>query len=93
VTTRWVESYGYWDNTDKPNSISDREWNRRKRAWAPACEPSYANHKFMLDVFDARDKYSLSMSWLLLRLTGAPQLRPQYPAEMCRGKTSRSKSP
>jgi hypothetical protein len=29
----WLEDYGYWDNTDRPDSVSAREWLRRKKAW------------------------------------------------------------
>jgi hypothetical protein len=29
----WVSEYGYWDNTDQPDSIDDREWRRRRKVW------------------------------------------------------------
>jgi hypothetical protein len=28
-----VEEYGYWDNTDKPENISDHEWVKRRKDW------------------------------------------------------------
>lgn len=28
-----LEEYGYWDNTDQPDEITDKEWRHRKRAW------------------------------------------------------------
>ena len=29
----FVQEYGYWNNSDKPDSIPQREWGTRKRAW------------------------------------------------------------
>lgn len=31
-----VEHYGYWNNTDKPDNISQREWRRREKLWDEA---------------------------------------------------------
>lgn len=31
-----IEEYGYWNNTDRPDDVSSREWSRRKRAWDAA---------------------------------------------------------
>lgn len=28
-----IEDYGYWDNTDKPDYITQRAWNHRKKLW------------------------------------------------------------
>lgn len=28
-----VEEYGYWDNTDGPDEVSEQEWEGRRRAW------------------------------------------------------------
>ena len=41
-----VEEYGYWNNTDKPDEISNKEWNQRKKDWTEAFRGSvgwYAN--------------------------------------------------
>ncbi len=35
----WLEDYGYWDNTDRPDSVSAREWLRRKKAWKIYTQP------------------------------------------------------
>lgn len=37
------EDYEYWNNTDKPDEISDREWNRRGKTWREldTFEPSF----------------------------------------------------
>lgn len=29
-----VTEYGYWNNTDQPEGVSDREWNQREKAWS-----------------------------------------------------------
>ena len=31
-----VKEFGYWNNTDRPDSVSPKEWNRRKRLWDQA---------------------------------------------------------
>lgn len=28
-----VQEYGYWNNSDKPDEVSDREWRRRGKVW------------------------------------------------------------
>lgn len=29
----WFIDYSYWDNTDRPDDVSNAEWSRRKKAW------------------------------------------------------------
>lgn len=29
----WYNEYGYWNNSDKPNKITQREWNKRRDDW------------------------------------------------------------
>lgn len=31
-----VEEYGYWDNTDKPDELTDDEWDKRRDDWNKA---------------------------------------------------------
>lgn len=31
-----ITAYGYWNNTDKPNNVSNKEWNTRKKDWDKA---------------------------------------------------------
>lgn len=31
-----ITAYGYWNNTDKPDNVSNREWNTRKSDWDKA---------------------------------------------------------
>lgn len=37
--TRGVEHYPYWDNTDRPEDVSEREWKRRGEEWKEAIGP------------------------------------------------------
>ena len=38
---RWVEDYRYFNNTDRPASISAREWNRRGDEWHSIFEGNF----------------------------------------------------
>jgi len=29
----WVEDFNYWDNTDKPEDVSQKEWDFREEVW------------------------------------------------------------
>jgi len=33
-----VEEYGYWNNTDQPDEITDEEWKERGKLWEEACD-------------------------------------------------------
>ena len=64
----WVEEYGYWNNTDKPDEIPQREWTRRKKAWDSVLQCNSLERKLQLVGFDASKKYTVDFSWLELRL-------------------------
>lgn len=32
-STEGVEEYGYWNNTDKPENISEKQWRKRQKDW------------------------------------------------------------
>lgn len=36
----FVEEFGYWDNTDAPEEITDSEWEERARVWSAIFEPA-----------------------------------------------------
>lgn len=44
-----VKEYGYWDNSDKPDEVTEEEWGQREKDWGKAlfkhtlseCGPSY----------------------------------------------------
>lgn len=66
----WVEDYGYWDNTDRPDSVSAREWLRRRKNWQIACEPWPSNHPLRIVVFEVEEGPSggIGFNWLLIRV-------------------------
>jgi hypothetical protein len=64
----WVEEYGYWNNTDQPDGMSDLEWSRRSKAWDAVLQPNARERKLSMMGFDAEGKYTVDMSWLQLRL-------------------------
>ncbi len=33
IDAKVVSEYGYWDNTDRPDYVTQMEWNKRKKAW------------------------------------------------------------
>lgn len=35
----FIDEYGYWDNTDRPDEISAAAWRERKRRWQQVTEP------------------------------------------------------
>jgi len=34
----FVKEYGYWNNTDKPDELTNRQWDRRRKDWDIALE-------------------------------------------------------
>lgn len=42
--------YGYWNNTDKPDKVSDREWSQRRRFWDTACRHSPKQDSLMIEL-------------------------------------------
>jgi len=51
------QEYGYWDNTDRPASISDEEWDERARVWTSVIhygEP-YNSCGFSYDLYTEED--------------------------------------
>lgn len=41
MSKKFVEEYGYWTDTDKPESMSEEGWKKREVAWATAMKQSY----------------------------------------------------
>lgn len=50
LTSKWVESvpgleeYGYWNNTDQPDNISNQAWAKRSEAWNYMIENKWDNY-------------------------------------------------
>ena len=64
-----IEEYGYWDNADKPDDISESHWNKRKLNW----DKVYTGYTFsesgfekleLVDMKELIDK-DFSYDWLL----------------------------
>lgn len=56
-----VTPFGYWDNTDEPNDITQEEWENRRRIWDKALgETGVPAHRFF--EFDCIGKSSISPS-------------------------------
>lgn len=52
-----VSEYGYWDNTDRPEDLSRKQWDARKRAWNQAL-PGIGvprEHGLVLTILDEND--------------------------------------
>ena len=49
----WAEDYAYWNNTDRPDEITDEEWNARGDTWHEIldCRQEYAR-RLQYVVFD-----------------------------------------
>lgn len=47
----WTEKYGYWNNTDRPEDVSDEEWATRERLWESVIrEPAWNRRRLDIDV-------------------------------------------
>lgn len=70
-----VEEYGYWNNTDRPEGVSEEEWDARRDAWGRVM-PSGVPIEHMLS-FTLRGKYSPGMLSLVSdRSPLVPELAP-----------------
>lgn len=47
----WVERYGYWDNTDPEEGVSDREWRQREKDWEIACNYEPHCKQMLIEIF------------------------------------------
>lgn len=41
----WVSDFGFWDSTDKPETLSDLEWEDRERIWEGILAPDHVPAK------------------------------------------------
>ncbi len=51
-----ISSFEYWNNTDKPDEISQREWNKREKIWDSILEGSSSKKQvgFYKNIVDGR---------------------------------------
>ena len=61
--TEWMEEYGYWNSTDRPDDISEEEWNERSDTWtAVGPNDNYVRHmesRLTHVVCESKDAYGL----------------------------------
>lgn len=75
--TPHVWCYPYWDNTDQPQGVSARDWDKRGRDWDNALEPG-GNHfvpgqvGFAIDAFGAYNTPMPTKEEVLARMNRAP---------------------
>lgn len=62
---KWVEEYGYWNNTDKPGNLSDRQWDARRRNWDRALGAHGRDHvRYSVVDFTTRSNAIVSMGMI-----------------------------
>lgn len=62
----FVQEYGYWNNSERPEGIGKREWRRRKRAWETVFAFGEKFGRLDMVSFDAAHPYTYDMSGLYL---------------------------
>lgn len=55
----WAEEYAYWNNTDRPDNLTQRQWDARARTWNRAALDHWSTRRL---VFNVVDMEPLSMS-------------------------------
>jgi hypothetical protein len=71
----WLEHYGYWDNTDRPESVTARQWSKRKKDWKIYTQPSGQNYGLILEVVNLKDgisSFSRASLYVDLQKLGEP---------------------
>jgi hypothetical protein len=70
----WVESYGYWDNVDPDEDVSDREWRQREKDWEIAFNYEPHCKQMLIEIFkverhtEARGMYHAWVEYELLQM-------------------------
>lgn len=51
---KYLSDFQYWDNVDRPEAISEKDWKERHRLWKKAIGPEYfcPDHGFMINLYD-----------------------------------------
>lgn len=57
-----LEEYGYWNNTDKPDGVTNQEWGQRKRIWNKFIEKWDSNY-LVLDIVNTDNFYTIDPCW------------------------------
>lgn len=55
-STKYFKKFFYQNSTDRPENISEKEWNYRLETWEKALAPDYIpiNHGFQVQLFDTK---------------------------------------
>jgi hypothetical protein len=55
-----AEDYSYWNNTDRPDEISNRKWNERRNNWEAVCLNDWNKSRLNHIIIDLKqDNFSL----------------------------------
>ncbi len=51
---KYLSDFQYWNNTDRPKEISEKDWEKRYYLWEKAIGPEYflPDHGFMVNLYD-----------------------------------------
>ena len=51
---KYLSDFQYWNNTDRPEEISEKDWEKRYHLWEKAIGPEYflPDHGFMVNLYD-----------------------------------------
>lgn len=77
----YVEEYGYWNNCDQPDHISDRRWERRRKKWDEIIDAGDGNWKHFAFIEVIPD-FVLTRDlpiWMLFGGTSAEHAQQQNP--------------
>lgn len=55
-STKYLKKFFYQNSTERPENISEKEWNYRLETWEKALAPDYIpiNHGFQVQLFDTK---------------------------------------
>jgi hypothetical protein len=59
----WAEEYGYWNNTDKPDDITDEEWDKRSDTWDAVCLNDWDAKRLTHDIILTGKRTSPNLTW------------------------------
>lgn len=54
------ENYSYWNNTDQPEGITDRQWDTRKKNWDAVCLNDWDKLRLTKEIINAKTNIGLN---------------------------------
>lgn len=51
--------YGYWNNTDKPDEVSDAEWDERAKVWKGVCLDDHNAMRLWRSIIDVKEQIGI----------------------------------